>query len=69
MNLVASTNAAKAFTSNDFTNWQDAGAKSRSFDKHFWSEVHREAPKHFFTIPDACGDISAQLSIMFNEAR
>ena len=35
MNLVASTNAAKAFTSNDFTNWQDAGAKSRSFDKHF----------------------------------
>ena len=62
MNLIASKNADKAFISNGFTNWQDAGTKNRGFDKHFRSDTHREAREHLFTIPDACGDISAQLS-------
>ena len=43
--------------------------KNRGFDKHFRSETHREAHKLLFTISDACGDIFAQLSVTFNEAR
>ena len=69
MNLISSKNADKAFISNGFTNWQDAGTKNRGFDKHFRSETHREAHKCLFTITNACGDISAQLSTTFNEAR
>ena len=38
-------------------------------DKHFRSETQREAHERLFAIPGACGDISAQLSITFNEAR
>ena len=34
MNLIASENADKAFISNGFTNWQDAGTENRGFDKH-----------------------------------
>ena len=67
--LIASKNAGKAFISNGFTNWQDAGTKNRGFDKHFQYETHKELYKRLFTIPDACGDISAQLSVTFNEAR
>ena len=33
MNLIVSKNADKAFISNGFTNWQDAGTKNRGFDK------------------------------------
>ena len=69
MNLIASKNADKAFISNGFTNWQDAGTKNRGFDKHFQPETHREAHECLFTIPNTCGDISAQLSTTFNEAR
>ena len=69
MNLIASKNADKAFISNGFTNWQDAGTKNRGFDKHFQPETHREAHERLFTIPNTCGDISAQLSTTFNEAR
>ena len=69
MNLIASKNADKAFISNGFTNWQDTGTKNRGFDIHFRSETHREAHKYLFTITNACGDISAQLSTTFNEAR
>ena len=69
MNLIASKNTDRAFISNGFTNWQDAGTKNRGIDKHFWSETHREAHERLFTIPDACGGISAQLSVTFNEAR
>ena len=69
MNLIASKNADKASISNGFTNWQDAGTKNRGFDKHVRSETYREAHERPFTIPDACGDISAQISATFNEAR
>ena len=69
MNLIASNNADKAFIQIGFTNWRDAGTKNRGFDKHFRSETHREAHERLFTILDACGDISAQLSVTFNEAR
>ena len=69
MNLIASKNADKAFISNGFTNWQDAWTKKRGFGKHFPSETHREAHECLFTIPNACGDISAQLSTMLNEKR
>ena len=69
MNLIASANADKAFISNGFTNWQDAGTKNRDFDKHFRSETRREARECLFTIADAYGDISAQLSTSFNEVR
>ena len=69
MNLIVSKNADKAFISNGFTNWQDAGTKNRGFDKQFRSETHRESHERPCTIPDACGDISAQLSTTFNEAR
>ena len=69
MNVIAIKNADKTFISNGFTNWQDAGTKNRGFDKHFRSETHREAHKCLFTITNACGDISAQLSTTFNEAR
>ena len=37
-------------------------------DKHFRSEIHREAHERLFTIPGACGDISAQYSTTFNTA-
>ena len=43
--------------------------KNRRFDKHFWSETHREAHERLFTIADAYSDISAQLFSTFNEAR
>ena len=69
MNLIGSKNADKAFISNGFTNWLDAETKKRGFDKHFQSETHRKAHKRLSTIPNPCGDISAQLSTMFNEAR
>ena len=69
MNLIASANADKAFISNGFTNWQDAGTKNRGFDKHFRSETRREAHECLFTIADAYGGISAQLSTTVNEAR
>ena len=69
MNLIVSKNADKAFISNGFTNWQDAGTKNRGFDKHFRSETHRETHECLLTKPDAYGDISAQLSATFNEAR
>ena len=69
MNLIASANVDKTFISNGFTNWQDAGTKNRGFDKHFRSETRREAHECLFTIADAYGDISAQLSTTFNEAR
>ena len=42
------------------------GQKNRAFDKHFQSEAHRKAHDCLFTIPDACDDISAQLSTTFN---
>ena len=35
MNLIASKNTDRAFISNGFTNWQDAGTKNRGIDKHF----------------------------------
>ena len=35
MNFISSKNADKAFISNGFTNWPDAGTKNRGFDKHF----------------------------------
>ena len=66
MNLIASKNADKLFITNDITNWQDAGTKNRDFNKHFQSETHWEAHERLFTIPNACGDIFAQLS---DEAR
>ena len=69
MNLIASKNADKAFISNGFTNWQDAGTKNRGFDKDFRSETHKEAHARLLTMADASGDISAQLSTTFNEAR
>ena len=69
MNIIASKNADKAFILNGFANWQDAGDKNRGFDKHFQSETNREAYERLFTIPDACGDISAQLSTKFNETK
>ena len=69
MNLIASKSADKAFISNGFTNWQDAGTKNWGFYKQFWSKTHREAHQTLFTVPVACGDISAQLSTTFNEAR
>ena len=69
MNPIATKNADRAFISNGFTNWQDVWTKNRGFEKHFRSETRREAHERLFTIPDACGDISAQLSTTFNEAR
>ena len=69
MNPIASKNADKAFISNGFTNWEDAGTKHRGFDKHFQSETYREAHERPFTMPDACGDTSAQLSTTLNEAK
>ena len=69
MNLIVSKNADKAFILIGFNNWQDAGTKNRGFGKHYRSETHREAHERLFTMPDACGDISAQLSAAFNEAR
>ena len=42
MNLIAIKIADKAFISNGFTNWQDAGTKNRGFDKHFRSDTYRE---------------------------
>ena len=66
MNLIASKNVDKLLITNDFTNWQDAGTKNQGSDKHLQSETHREAHERLFTIPNACSDISAQLS---NEAR
>ena len=69
MNLVLSKNADKAFISNGFINWQDVRTKNRGFDKHFRSEIHREAHERLFTITDACGNISTPLSTTFNEAR
>ena len=69
MNLVLSKNADKAFISNGFINWQDARTKNRGFDKHFRSEIQREAHERLFTITDACGNISTPLSTTFNEAR
>ena len=69
MNLIASENADKAFISNGFTNWQDAGTENRGFDKHFGSETDREPHERPFTIPNACDDISAQLSTTVNKAR
>ena len=69
MNLIANKNAEKAFISNGFINWEDAGTKDRGFDKHFLSETHREAQERPFAMPDACGDISAPLSTTFNETR
>ena len=69
MNLIASKDADKASIPNGFTNWQDAGSKNRGFDKHFQSETHRKAHQRLFTIPDACGDISARLSTTFNDVR
>ena len=69
MSLIASKDADKAFISNGFTNWQDAGSKNRDFDKNFQSEAHREAHQRLFTIPDACGDISAQLCTAFDDIR
>ena len=47
----------------------DAGTKNRGFDKQFRSETHRESHESLFTKPDACGDISAQLSTTSCEAR
>ena len=47
----------------------DAGTKNRGFDKQFQSETHREYHKSLFTKPDACGDISAQLSTTSCEGR
>ena len=38
-------------------------------DKHFRPETHREARKRLFVIPCACGDIFAQLSTAFNDAK
>ena len=67
MNLMASKNANKAFISNGFTNWQDAGTKNRGINKHFRSETHRETHEQLLIIPNACGDISVQLSTTFNE--
>lgn len=69
MNLISSKNADNAFISKGFTNWPDAGTNSRGFDKHFRSESHKEAHERLYTIPDACGDISAQLSTAFNNER
>ena len=69
MNPIATKNADRAFISNGFTNWQDVWTKNRGFEKHFRSETRREAHERLFTIPDACGNISAQLSTTFNEAR
>ena len=69
INLIASKNADKIFISNGFTNWQDAGTKNRGFDKLFRSETHKETQERLCTIPNTCGDISAQLSTTFNEAR
>ena len=70
MNLIVSKkNADKAFILIGFNNWQDAGTKNRGFDKHVRSETHREAHERLFTMPDACGDISAQLSATLNEVR
>ena len=69
MNLIAIKIADKAFISNGFTNWQDAGTKNRGFDKHFRSDTYREPHEWPFTIPDVCGDTSAQLSTTFNEAK
>ena len=69
MNLIASKNADKAFISNGFTNWQDAEIKKWGFGKQFQSETHKKAHKRLSTILNAWGDISAQLSTMFNEVR
>ena len=70
MNLTpTSRNIDKAFILNGFINCQDAGTKKLSFDKHFQSETQREAQERLFTIPNACGDISAQSSTTVNKAR
>ena len=69
MNLISNKNADKAFISNGFTNWPDAGTKNRGFDKHFKSESHKEAHARLNTIPEACGDIADQMSTAINNER
>ena len=69
MNLIACKNTDEAFISNGFPNCQHAGKNNRGFDKHFRSETHREAHERLFTISNAGGDVSAQLSTTFNERR
>lgn len=69
MNLISNKNAEKAFISNGFTNWLDAGTKNRGFDKHFKSESHKEAHACLNTIPETCGDIANQISTAINNER
>ena len=69
MNLISNKNADKAFISNGFTNWPDAGTKNRGFDKHFKSESHKETHARLNTIPEACGDIADQMSTAINNER
>ena len=69
MNLISHKKADKAFISNGFTNWPDAGTKNRGFDKHFKSESHKEAHARLNTIPEACGDIADQMSTAINNER
>ena len=69
MNLISNKNAHKPFISNGFTNWPDAGTKNRGFDKHFKSELHKEAHARLNTIPEACGDIVDQMSTAINNER
>ena len=69
MNLISNKNSDKAFISNGFTNWPDAGTKNRGFDKHFKSESHNEAHVRLNTIPEACGDIADQMSTAINNER
>ena len=64
-NLIPCKNSDKAFISNGFTNWLDAGTKNRGFDKHFRSDSHKEAHER----PEACGDISSQVSIAYNNEK
>ena len=62
-------NANKAFISNGFTNWADAGTKNGGFDKRFKSESRKEAHARLKTIPEACGDIADQMSTAINNER
>ena len=68
-NLISCKNSDKAFISNGFTNWLDAGTKNRGFDKHFRSYSHKEAHERLVTIPEACGDISSQVSTAYNNEK
>ena len=46
-----------------------SGTKNRGFDKHFYSDSHKEAHERLVTIPEACSDISSQVSTAYNNEK